>query len=128
MSRPLSRRSARTLYNVADALLPPPKPGEPGAGDLDVAPFVEQRIRWGGVGVARRCWLLLTWIEWQPVLTLRARRGFSRLPRERRRALLRTWQQSRVPARRRAFEGLREWVEAGAAEARGRTAAQSSGA
>ena len=121
---PLSRRSARTLYNVADALCPP-EGTRPGGGDVDVAEAVERRLRWSGVGAARLAWLLLTWIEWQPRLTLRSRRGFSWLPRDRRRELLAVWERSRLAPRRRAHALLRRWIEEALAEARGD---QSSGA
>jgi len=103
----LSRRSARTLYNVADALLAP----EPGAPGLDVAPAVERRIRWSGVGAARSTWLLLRALEWQPILTLRERRGFSWLPREDRAALLGRWERSRLAPGRRTLARLRGWIE-----------------
>ena len=114
---PLSPRSARTLYNVADALFPPAFGGGLGGGDVDVAPAVERQLRGQGVGAARRCWALLAGIEWQPVVTLRARTGFSRLPRARRQTLLATWERSRIPARRRALAELRGWLEEALAEA-----------
>lgn len=100
MNGPLSPRAARVLYNVADAL--------PGAGEppVDVAPAVEREIRHRGVGTARRVWLMLFLIEWLPLATFRARRGFSWLPRERRRALLAGWEH------RRGFAELRGWIEA----------------
>jgi hypothetical protein len=103
---PLSARSARVLYNVADALAGPDAP------PLDVAPAVERQIRHRGAGAARRTWLLLQCIEWQPLLTLRARRGFSWLPRARRRELLAGWERSRLAWRRRALAELRASIEA----------------
>jgi hypothetical protein len=116
LNGPLSPRAARVLYNVADAL------AEESAPVVDVAPFVERALRQRGVDAARRLWLLLLCIEWQPLATLRAGRGFSWLPRERRRALLEGWERSRLGPRRRAFAELRGWIEAAA------LAAQSSGA
>ena len=113
MNGPLSPRAARVLYNVADAL------AEEGAPALDLAPFVESAIRHRGVAAARRVWLLLLYIEWQPLLTLRESRGFSWLPRERRRALLRGWERSRFGPRRRAFAELRGWIEAAAGHSSG---------
>jgi hypothetical protein len=113
LNGPLSPRAARVLYNVADAL------AEEGAAARDVAPGVERAIRHRGVATARRVWLLLLCIEWQPVLTLRERRGFSWLPRERRRALLRGWESSRLAPCRRAFAELRGWIEAAAAQSSG---------
>jgi hypothetical protein len=100
LNGPLSPRAARVLYNVADALA-----GE-GAAPVDVAPAVEREIRHRGVGAARRVWLLLLCIEWQPIATLRARRGFSWLPREQRRDLLVAWERCR------GFAELRGWIEA----------------
>jgi hypothetical protein len=52
------------------------------------------------------------------VLTLSVRRGFSTLPRERRRAILDGWRRSRVPARRRALARLAALVEGCFAAAR----------
>jgi hypothetical protein len=108
LDEPLSPRAARILYNVDDALRPD---GEP---PVDVAPFVARALRHQGVGAARRAWLLLHGLEWQPIATLRSRRGFSWLPREHRRALLAGWQRSRLPARRRALA----WLAGLLAEAR----------
>jgi hypothetical protein len=105
LSGPLSPRSARVLYNVADALAPD------GAPRTDVAPAVERAIRHGGVPAARRTWLLLQCIEWLPRAALSARRGFSWLPREERRAWLRAIEGSRVGPLRRAFAELRGWIE-----------------
>jgi hypothetical protein len=109
--RLLSPRAARTFYNAADALVPPGPGGEPGAGDLDLVPELEQRLRFEGVGAVRRLWLLLAILEAQPLATLRARRGFSWLPREERRRILDAWRRSRIAARRRAVEGLAALVE-----------------
>lgn len=110
--RILSARSARTLYNVADALVPPGE-GTPGGGDVDLAPFVARRLRAEGPGAARRLWLLLASIEWLPVLRLRARRGFSKLSLERREAELAGWRHSRLRWRREALGGLEAWVREG---------------
>ena len=85
---PLSPRAARVLYNVADALAPP------GASAVDVAPGVEQALRHRGVPAARRAWLLLMCIEWQPIAALHARRGFSWLPRAQRARLLERWERA----------------------------------
>jgi hypothetical protein len=109
--RLLSPRAARTFYNAADALVPPGPGGEPGAGDLDLVPELERRLRFEGVGAVRRLWLLLAILEAQPLATLRARRGFSWLPREERRRILDAWRRSRIPARRRAVEWLAALVE-----------------
>jgi hypothetical protein len=104
----LSRRAARTFYNVADALAPE-------AGDVDLVPELERRLRFGGAAAARRLWLLLALLEWQPLVTLRARRGFSWLPRAARREVLDGWARSRLPARRRARRWLDELVREGLA-------------
>ena len=115
---PLSPRAARILYNVDDALA---GDGEP---PVDVAPFVSRALRHQGVGAARRAWLLLHALEWQPRVTLAGRRGFSWLPRECRRAILAGWERSRLPFRRRAVGWLRGLLEDARAQAR----AHSSGA
>jgi hypothetical protein len=107
----LSPRAARIFYNVADALVPPGPGGEPGAGDLDLVPELERRLRGEGVGAVRRLWLLLAILEAQPRATLRARRGFSWLPRAERRRILDAWRRSRIPARRRVVEWLARLVE-----------------
>lgn len=104
--RVLSPRASRTLYNVADAVVPPGPGG--GAGDVDLAPAVERILRGRGPGAARRTWLALAALEWWPVLTLRARRGFSRASLEQRRDLLGAWHRSRL--RRGAVEALEALV------------------
>jgi hypothetical protein len=80
----LSPDEARTLYNAADALLPPPE----GAVALDWAPGVEAALRRRDPAEARRLRRLLVRLEgpWGRVLP---RRGFSWQPREARRARLR---------------------------------------
>jgi hypothetical protein len=104
--RVLSGRAARTFYNAADALCPP-EPG-PGAGDVDLCPLLEERL--AGRPVRTRALRLHLWLlEWQP--RLRLQRGFSFLPRERRRALLAGWEASAFPPRRRAARALRRMVE-----------------
>jgi hypothetical protein len=113
--RLLSARSARTLYNVADALVPPGPEGAPGGGDVDLVPWLEGRLRRDGPAVARRLGALLLCLEWHPVATLRAPRPFSRLPRSRRRALLARWERSRLAVRRRALASLRATIEEGVA-------------
>ena len=110
-SRLLSPRAARTFYNAADALVPPGPRGEPGGGDLDLVPELERRLRFEGVGAVRRLWLLLALLEAQPLVTLRARCGFSWLPREERRRLLDAWLRSRISVRRRAAAWLAELVD-----------------
>jgi hypothetical protein len=109
--RLLSPRAARTFYNAADALVPPGPRGEPGAGDLDLVPELERRLRFEGVGAVRRLWLLLAILEAQPLVTLRSRSGFSWLPREERRRILDAWRCSRIAARRRGVERLAALVE-----------------
>ena len=109
--RRLSPRAARTFYNAADALVPPGPRGEPGAGDLDLVPELERRLGCAGVSAVRRLWLLLAILEAQPLVTLRARRGFSWLPRAQRRRILDAWRRSRIPARRRAAEWLAGLVQ-----------------
>ena len=117
LARPrlLSARSARTLYNVADALFPGGDQG-PDGGAVDVAPEVVRRLRHGGPRAARRAWFWLAVTEWAPVLGLRSRRSFSRLPRERRRRLLESALARGLPAQRRALTELRGWIEAALAD------------
>ena len=119
-SGPLSPRAIRVLYNAADAW------AADGAPAVDVLPAVERRILHRGVGAARRTWLLLMALELEPLLTLRARRPFSFLPRDERRRTLARFEGSRVGPCRRGVETLRAWV----VEARGGGpgAPQSSGA
>lgn len=106
--RVLSPRACRTLYNVADALLPA-GPG-PGAGDVDLAPAVERALRGQGVAAVRRTWLVLALLEWWPILVLRGRRSFSWTPLEGRRRLLAAWRQSRLAPRRHALASLEALV------------------
>jgi hypothetical protein len=109
--RVLSPRSVRTLYNVADALFPGGGAG-PEGGAVDVAPEVVRRLLHRGPGAARRAWFWLAVTEWAPVLGLRSRKSFSRLPRERRRELLERALSGGPAARRRALEQLRDWIGA----------------
>lgn len=107
--RVLSARASRTFYNVADAVVPPAS-GAGGAGDLDLIPCVQRSLRGRGVGAARRIWLVLTALEWWPVVTLQARRGFSRAPLARRQQILESWSRSRLGVRREAVRGLEALV------------------
>lgn len=112
---PLARRRVPTLYGLADVLVPP-APGRPGGGDRDVAPGVARRLRHRGVAAARRAHLVLAWLEWEPVLCLRARRPFSRLPRPERAAALARHRRTRVPGVRRALAELEGLVHEALAE------------
>lgn len=90
----------RTLYNIVDALRPPPA-GEPA---VDVAPTVRASLTTARAADALRCRLLAFEIE---VRLLHAPlRGFCWLSREERRALLTRMQRSRFAFRRRAFARL----------------------
>jgi hypothetical protein len=77
---------------------------------VDLAPAVEALLRGQGPGAARRLFAVLALLEQWPRLSLRSRRGFSQLPREARRAALAGWQASRLPALRRARDGLERLV------------------
>jgi hypothetical protein len=101
--RPLGAAGARMLYNLADALYP----------ELvrDPAPAAERRLRHEGVGAVRRMRLALLWLEWEPVLTLRARRRFWRLPLAERQAACARWRGSRFAFARRAWARLAAFVE-----------------
>ena len=84
-SRPLSPAAARTLYNVADAVLPP----SDGCVGFDWAPGVEAALGRRGERAARRLRALLWRLEWTP--WLRGHAPFSQLPRSERAALLDAW-------------------------------------
>lgn len=108
----LAPRAARTLYNLADAWLPPGAAGEPGGGDVDLAPAAEALLARERRGAARRLLAALAWLEWEPRVLLRGRRGFSWLSREARRRQLEAWERSVFLPRREAARRLRAWVEA----------------
>jgi hypothetical protein len=102
-SRPLGASGARTLYNLADALYPElPR---------DLAPAAERLLLHQGLGAIRRARLRLLWLEWEPVVTLRARQRFWRLPRAERQAACARWRGSRFAFARRAWARLSAWVE-----------------
>lgn len=102
-ARPLGPGAARTLYNLSDALYPElPR---------DLAPAAERLLRHRGLGAIRRTRLLLLWLEWEPVLTLRARRRFFRLPLDERQAACARWRGSRFVFARRAWARLAAFVE-----------------
>jgi hypothetical protein len=103
-SHGLHWRGARTVYNVADALAP----GLP----TDLAPALARHLRHAGPAAARWLWLWLEVLDWEPLLTLRARHRFWRLPRTGRVAAVERWRHSRIGPRRRAFAGLARWLEA----------------
>jgi hypothetical protein len=91
------------LYNLADALYPElPR---------DLLPVAEQRLLHEGLGAIRRVRLALLWLEWEPVLTLHARRRFWRLPLAERQAACARWRGSRFTAARRAWARLTARVE-----------------
>jgi hypothetical protein len=115
--RVLPRACAITFYNAADALVPPGPDGAPGAGDLDLLPAVERRLLHEGPGAARRVGLWLVALEWAPLLRLRDRRRFSRLPHAQRRSFLGGWLGGRCAPRRRAMLHLRALVEEALASA-----------
>jgi len=95
--------SARMLYNLADALHP----------ELarDLVPAAERALLHAGLPAIRRMRLLLLWLEWEPVLTLHARRRFWRLPLSARQAACQRMRESRFAAARRAWARLSAWVE-----------------
>jgi hypothetical protein len=107
---PLLRQRTRTFYNVADAQ-------GPGCSAVDLLPSLERELRHRGPAAARWLWFWLSCLEWEPVLTLRARQRFFRLPREQRGAALQRWASSRIPARARAFRELEAALARGAREA-----------
>jgi hypothetical protein len=121
-SRPLSKRAARTLYNVADARL--------AKGTRlcdDFAPAFEAELRHSGVRAARRNWALLCWIEWSTSIGLRRPRTFSRLARDERRLALSRVENSRFPGVRAAVGVLYQRIDGAlGAAAEERSRAQSS--
>jgi hypothetical protein len=82
----LPREAARTLYNVADALLPSP----PGALGFDWAAGMETCLARRGEAAARRLIGILGRLERRPLVGWRAR-AFSRRPRAERAARLARW-------------------------------------
>ena len=99
-ARPLGASGARMLYNLADALYPElPR---------DLAPAAECQLLHEGLPAIRR---MLLWLEWEPVLTLRAGRRFWRLPLGERQAACARLRESRFAAARRAWARLSAWVE-----------------
>ena len=79
----LSARSARTLYNVADAW----GVETPSAIEA-LGPAVARLLRHRGVSAARRTWASLAWIEWRDSWSSPRWRGFSRQTRAQRKELL----------------------------------------
>ncbi len=106
LHRPLSRRSARTLYNVADARLPDGQ-----SLSKDFAPDYERLLRHEGVGAARLNWIALHWIEWEPRLALRGLRSFSKCDRDARRQTLERFRRARLTQKRRLFQRLCERLD-----------------
>jgi hypothetical protein len=121
--RLLSPQRARTLYALADALLPPVPTadtgGSSGGGGVDVAPLVEARL---ALTERARVWemrILLFLLEWWPRLALRGRRGFSWLSRAERLQVLEGFQHGTFRRCRRASSELRALVLGAANEALG---------
>ena len=91
------------LYNRADALYPElPR---------DLAPAAERLLLHRGPGAVRRARLALLWLEWEPLLTLRAQSRFWRLPLAERQAACARWRGSRFAFARRAWARLASLVE-----------------
>jgi hypothetical protein len=101
--RPLGPAGARMLHNLAEALYPELA--------LDPVPAAEQRLLHEGVGAVRRARLALLWLEWEPVVTLRERRRFWRLPLAERQAACARWRGSRFAFARRAWARLAAFAE-----------------
>jgi hypothetical protein len=97
----LPPRAWRTLYNVADAL----EPVAEGEVAVDLAPAVDAALR--DAGEVRALRRILACLELEARARYAPMRGFSWLPRERRRALLASWERSSFASRRRAFARLR---------------------
>ena len=102
-ARPLGASGARMLYNLADALYPElPR---------DLVPAAERRLLHEGLPTIRRVRLWLLWLEWEPVVTLHARRRFWRLPLAERQAACARLRESRFAGVRRAWARLAARVE-----------------
>jgi hypothetical protein len=96
------------LYNLADALHP--------AEARDLLPAAERALRHRGPGAIRRARLALLWLEWEPILTLHARRRFWRLPLPERQAACARWRGHRFAFARRAWARLTALVDDALAE------------
>ncbi|MDJ0787144.1 MAG: hypothetical protein QNK05_10095 [Myxococcota bacterium] len=75
----LGVRSARTVYNLADAILAEPDRRGPDGAVRDVLPAFERALRHEGLGAIRRTWLCLLLLDYWPLLAGPARRRFWRL-------------------------------------------------
>jgi len=106
-----SAQQARTLYALADALLPPGAPGEsPGGGSVDIAPRVAARL---ADAEREKLWQLRTLLfllEWRPRLEPRGRRGFAWLSRTERLRVLEAFEHSAFHRLRRVSGELRSLV------------------
>ncbi len=122
-ARLLSPPRARTVYAIADALLPPGPPGEagtsPGGGGVAVAPLVEARLAHAERAHLWELRILLLLLEWWPRLALRGRRGFSWLSRAERLRVLESFQHCPLPRCQRSSSELRALVLGAAQEALG---------
>jgi len=114
--RALSWKAARTLYNLEAAWWPLPSGG---GVRTDLAPAAERLLVFRGPREARHAWLLLTWLDWQPLL--RHGRRFWQLDAEARAEFLVRLEVA-GGLRRRGLGWLRKWLE----EARRRGGAQPS--
>jgi hypothetical protein len=103
LREPLGPRAGRMLYNLADALHPETV--------RDLVPAAAQELRHRGPAAVRRFRLWLALLEWEPLLSGRARRRFWRLPRAERQAACARFRGSRFVWRRRAWAELSAWVE-----------------
>lgn len=116
--RLLSPPRARTLYAIADALLPPdPADGSPGGGGVDLAPLVEAQLAHAERARVWEMRIMLILLEWWPRLALRGRRGFSWLSRAERLRVLESFQHGAFRRFRRATGRLRALVQGAANEA-----------
>jgi hypothetical protein len=121
--RLLSPPRARTLYAIADALLPPGPAGaaggSPGGGGVDLAPLVEARLAHAERARVWEMRIMLILLEWWPRLALRGRRGFSWLSRAERLRVLESFQHGTFQRFRHSSRELRALVLGAANEALG---------
>ena len=117
-SRPVHWRTARTLYNLAEAAWPACEP-------VRFVERVERELRAAGPSAARRVWATCLWLDLEPLLTGRARMRFWRLPIEARAAAAERLARSPLASLRRSFERLADCAREGADPAPGTRPGQS---
>ena len=88
-SRPISKKAARILYNVADARL-----GSCSKISHDFMPKYEKLLKEEGPSAARVNWLVLHFVELIPMFSFLSRKRFSSRPRAERKVWLARFERS----------------------------------